>query len=144
MCIVVYIASEIPLPTITSTGPVPAFHVIPLESNDSAVRARFSKPHVYYVGSHEGCGCGFAYGLWEGEPEAKAAASKYSVDRLADYLTVATRSAGNIELYACWDGDQNLEPLHRIELTPASFGGASFAFEERTFALITMSNRGDR
>jgi hypothetical protein len=62
MCMVVYLAADAPLPLISWDAQAPAFHVKALGSRDDPVRARFSKPHVYYVGSHEGCGCGFGYG----------------------------------------------------------------------------------
>lgn len=59
-----------------------------------------------------------------------------SVTRLADYVAAATRSAGALELYACWDGDQAAEPAHRLEMTPGDIGGRAFWFNERTFAVI--------
>jgi len=136
MCMVVYVAADAPLPLISWDPQAPAFHVKALDARDDPVRARFSKPHVYYVGSHEGCGCGFGYGQWDGEKPDDQRAAQASVARLADYVAAATRAAGALELYACWDGDQAAEPAHRLEMTPGDIGGRAFWFNERTFVVI--------
>ena len=62
MCMMIYIASDRPLPLIDWQDEFPAFHVRELREEEMAVRTHFKKPYVYYAGSHEGCGCGFAYG----------------------------------------------------------------------------------
>lgn len=136
MCMVVYLAADAPLPLVSWNPQTPAFHVRALDANADSVRVHFSKRHVYYVGSHEGCGCGFSYGQWEGEKADDVAAARTSVARFAEYLTAATRAAGALELYACWDGDQAAEPAHRLEMRPPQIGGPAFWFEERTFAVI--------
>ena len=66
MCMMVYIASDCLLPTSAWDETRPSFHVRELVERDEPVRRQFSKPHVYYVGSHEGCGCGFQYGQYAG------------------------------------------------------------------------------
>ena len=137
MCLVVYLAADAPLPLVPWDAECPAFHVAPLSPEETAVAARFTKPHVVYAGSHEGCGCGFDYGQWEGEKRDEVAAARASVRALGEYLAAATAAVGPVELYACWGGDQGLEPVGRIALTPADLGGAAFWFEERTLALFS-------
>ena len=136
MCLAVYVASDTPLPLRAWNAEQPAFHVAALTEADGAIRTQFSKPHVVYVGAHEGCGCGFAFGEWEGEEPEEAAAGEASVRALGDYLAAATALGPSVELYACWEGDQALEPLHRRTMTPADFRGPAFWFEKRTFAII--------
>src|SRR4051812_45959015 len=73
MCMVVYIASDYPLPTSSWDEARPRFHVTELSERDEPVRRQFSKPCAYYAGSHEGCGCGFQYGEYPGYQEEAAA-----------------------------------------------------------------------
>jgi hypothetical protein len=60
-CERVYIASDhrLPLAPFQAEGD---FWVGELEiEEDREVRLLFTKPHIYYLGSHGGCGCGFSY-----------------------------------------------------------------------------------
>jgi len=70
----VYIASDHELPLIEWNEDAPAFHVRELHEKEKAVRAQFTLPHIYYVGAHEGCGCGFQVGEYpdnEGDGDMK-------------------------------------------------------------------------
>ena len=106
MCMVLYVAADAPLPLVPWAADAPAFHVTVLPPRAAAVRAHFSKPHVYYLGSHEGCGCGFGYGWWDGEDPESSAQGRESVGRLGAYLAAVTQASGPVELYACWSGDE--------------------------------------
>jgi hypothetical protein len=129
MCLMVYLASDHVLPTSPWDAARPRFHVAELAESHQPVRRRFSKPHVYYVGSHEGCGCGFQYGEYEGEEEdaPKLAASQDSRRRLAEFLSAALQHQPTVELFACWDGDQGSPPEHRVRIRPLDL------IQERTF-----------
>src|SRR5690348_3704867 len=101
MCMAVYVASNSPLPLIQWDKDIPGFHAAELttDENDEKVRTQFSKPYVYYVGAHTGCGCGFAYGQYP-EYEDDGEESRQSVIRLAEYLTNALGENEDIELFA--------------------------------------------
>ncbi|HEY1377446.1 MAG TPA: hypothetical protein VGF55_11670, partial [Gemmataceae bacterium] len=106
MCLVVYVASDDPLPTVAWDGARPGFHVTEVTAADHPVRCRFAKPCVYYAGSHEWCGCGFQYGEYEGYgEEADLPRKRDSRRRLAEFLAVALQHQPEVELFACWDGD---------------------------------------
>lgn len=69
----VWVASARPLSPVAPASPqepdpVSGYHRVEEVAADAAVRARFTLPHVSYVGSHEGCGCGYnSDGLtWQG------------------------------------------------------------------------------
>ncbi len=47
---------------------------------DAPVRAHFTSPHVTYVSSHEGCGCGFNSSRFEWEGFADAAEATALID----------------------------------------------------------------
>ena len=90
MCMAVYFASDYSLPTSAWNQACPRFYVVELAAHDQSVRRQFSKPFVYYAGSHEGCGCGFQYGEYEEfEEDADLADKRDSRRRLVEFLSVA-------------------------------------------------------
>jgi hypothetical protein len=138
MCMAVYIAADAPLPLIPWDETRRTFHVSELSKEDEPVRVQFSKPYVVYAGSHEGCGCGFAYGQYpEHEELEDAAACMESVSRLSGYLQDVISRVGAVEVFACWEGQQGDVPTRRRKVTPAAIGGAAFWFEEREFLTVT-------
>ncbi len=131
-----YVASDKPLPLVTWDKDNPNFNVKELDENSKAVGRQFSKPYVYYLGSHQSCGCGFSYGQYDyGEEEDKAA--RESVRKLSEYLAQAVKVAGPLELYSCWDGDQEDKPEFYESMTSEKIGGEVFWFQERQFIKIT-------
>lgn len=150
MCIVLFVASDRPLPLVAWREDQPAFHVTPVAGPEAAVASQFSQAHVYYIGSHERCACGFAYHEDDyGWPEAKAAAVQ-SVRSLRGYLEAALDEGASLELYTCADGDWTLPPVHRTVLKLDDIGGAAFELAERTLAAVTpgadprhLTERGD-
>jgi len=47
------------------------------------------------------------------------------------YLRAELSRVGTIEVFACWDGDQGLEPVHHRTLTPAALERDDFFFIKR-------------
>ncbi len=138
---ILYLAADQPLSLIPWDDTRPAFHVTELPANRAAVRRQFSRPFVYYAGSHEGCGCGFQYGEYEvddsdAEEWAEAALREDSRKRLVEYLKAALTKVSSVEVYACWDGDEALPQEHRDHgpvdrlLTDRTF------FREREYFLV--------
>jgi hypothetical protein len=136
---VLYLGSEKPLPLIAWDEDKPSFHVTELPEDLNGVRQQFSKPYVYYLGSHQGCGCGFSYGQYENDDEELEA--RECVSRLSKYLSQAVEIAGALELYSCWSGDEEEPPSFQENVTqdeiPTEFGGESFCFQEREFIAVT-------
>ena len=136
MCMTLYVASDKPLPLINWNESNPNFNVTELDESSQSVRKQFSKPHVYYLGSHQCCGCGFNYGQYDyGEEEDKA--SRKSVRRLAEYLSQSVNNAGPLELYSCWSGDEEDELEFHEEWKTKEISGETFWFQERQFIKIT-------
>lgn len=135
MCLVVYAASSVPLPAVPWDPDAPAFHVEPWEDRTKrtklaaweqaaqCVRDHFSRPHVAYVGSCDGCGCAFGFEdppsdgrpaeLMEDEERAEHGA-------LADYLAPLLAAGAEIELYACWSGEEDQPPALVMEASLAT------------------------
>jgi hypothetical protein len=131
MCLAVYVASDVPLPTIPWDEARPAFHV--RDATDgyfcpgNPLRAHSKRPFFYAAGSHDGCGCGFrSYGTyWDDE------AGEYAVETtpdqlaswqaLADYLTDALRHQASVEVFTFCSGDESCPPKSLRRARPADF-----------------------
>ena len=148
MCMVLYIASDRPLPltkqpeypkdcTSSPTWPREAqrFHTATLQPKQEAVRSHFSHPHVSYAGSYEGCGCGFNYGREYPEAEDDAehlTAAHESVAELVRYV----RDSGVREIYSCWFDDETKPTVRERTVTPEMLASPDFVFGEQELLRI--------
>jgi len=143
MCMMVYVASDHPLPTSAWDEARPGFHVEELSKRDEAVRKQFSKPCIYYVGSHEGCGCGFQYGQYEEleQDREESAAVEESRRHLSEFLATALQGQAEVELFACWDGDQAATPEHRGRMSPSDLLRDHAHFREKELLVVSEAAR---
>jgi hypothetical protein len=125
MCMMFYAAADAPLPVIAQTTPPAAFSVEPIVAVDEGVRAQFTKPHVYFLGSHSGCSCGFKYGVGGDDDDF----GRESVAQLSHYLAENVAAAGPIELFACWDGDQAEPATERLTVSVGAISAEGEAFD---------------
>ena len=140
MCMTVFVAAREPLPFIVWNEAEPAFHLQAISDAEESVRARFTKPNVYFLGAHTGCSCGFNYGLREvkgAEDQAEEFASRASVSALRAYLRDAVERQGEVELFSSWEEDWVNEPEQTLRITPDWFSGDSFAMPERVLFRVT-------
>lgn len=133
MCMVVYLASDYALPTSAWDPAHPSFHVNQVGNSDHPVRRQFSKPCVYYAGSHEGCGCGFQYGQYDDDDPS---ANRESRRRLVEFLSVALQHQSAIEVFACWSGDEAVMPEHHGRVRPADLLRDRPFFRERELLVV--------
>jgi hypothetical protein len=136
MCWVLYLASDVQLPTIQWDPEKPAFNVQNIPPSESAVRRQFTRQYIYIVGSHTLCGCGFDRDQANLDHPDELPATEASLRSLRAYLQDTVTIAGELELYSCWDGDQAAEPDHRWVLTPEDLGPTMGWFPDRTYAAI--------
>ncbi|HWE00791.1 MAG TPA: hypothetical protein VG326_00170 [Tepidisphaeraceae bacterium] len=139
---VVYIGSDARLRTWPFDAAKPGFHVTEVSTQDEAVKSQFSKPHVYYAGAFEGCGCGFQYGREYPEVEddreglAAAEACRAGIEA---YIEEALRLQPAVEIYACWSGDEAESPSAKRALDHPLFPNG---FREREFLVVGHSADG--
>ena len=119
MCLALYIAANKPLPIVPWDPEKPAFHVIPLSENVQDVRKLLPYPHIYYVGSHQGCSCAFNY-----EHEFKSALA------LRDYLRKALTVVDEIEGFSYRPGRERLNVLHSVTISPGGVALPEFFFQD--------------
>jgi hypothetical protein len=135
----VYIASPASLRLVPWQEESPAFHVKEARPDDP-VRTHFPWPNVCCAGSHQGCGCGFAYNRLhvasqDAEEEARCRASTAA---LRQYVTEAV-TAGPVHLFACWEGAQASQEQDRVLAMPTALGGESFEFVELRMLVFPLA-----
>ena len=133
MCMMVYVGSESPISLIPWNKDQPALCVERLDEYNHAVVCQFSKPYVYYVGSHEGCGCGFQHSPYEPEEDDDKEEERL-VDRSCQQLRALIErlleTQAVVELFACWAGNEAKEPESQQELAPETLTTSHTAFCE--------------
>ena len=134
MCMTLFAAADAPLPERPEAMPPNPLSVRRINADEEPVRAQFTKPHVYFVGSHTGCSCGFQYGPNVDQDRE----GRESVAQLGAYLVEIVRTIGPVELYACWNGDATNAEDVRESITPARFSRHldEFDLPERWFANV--------
>ena len=149
MCMMVYVASDQPLPTPAWDPNRPAFHAEPLSEEEQATRRWFSKRFAYYVGPHTGCGCGFQcheeVPLGPDTPaDVVANAHKDAAERLearrqlSEYLEEALVGEDSVELLACWAGCEGEVPQHRETIRPRDIVTTRLRFREEGELLLVV------
>jgi hypothetical protein len=139
MCYAIYIASDKPLKTIPWDENDRKLNVNKLDPKDNIIKRIFSKPHIYYIGSHLNCGCGFFYesSLARNCDEKEVAKQvKKSQEELKRYIIRSLGKSKEIELYVTWEGEKEQGPLRTINLKHKDVE-KQFNLEERHFYLIT-------
>jgi hypothetical protein len=118
----------------------PAFYIgIPSQDEIDRVRTKLPHTHIRYLGSHEGCGCGFRSELngylvqREGE-EAQVEAADHAA--LVAYLKALPREGRPAQIFGCWNGDETEAIAHQRECAIEELAAPEFAFRERE--LITL------
>ena len=111
MCLTVCIGSNVPLATREFSEAAPDFNVRTLEPREESVRGVLPFPHVYSLGAHTSCACGFSAEEEEDGPDLRSSRAA-----LASYVAEAAR-LGEVALYVCWNGDAE-PPSESFELAP--------------------------
>ena len=143
MCLSVWVGSSAPIPPVPLADPrvpdpVNGYHAVGDVAPDDPVRARFSLPHVSWVGSHQGCGCGFESGglTWQGfvrvaeaahlvdamlPDEQEEFASEQRSRALLRGVIERALADGAVEVYGCWAGDEALAAQSVEDVEPVWF-----------------------
>lgn len=106
MCLAVYVASDALLPESRWNEQAPAFYLEAVPKSED-VCTHFRYRHVYYAGSHEGCGCGFSKDGRDIEELQRCQANYLA---LASALSNALLNGTRVQLYTCWEGEQTNRP----------------------------------
>lgn len=137
MCWEIYLGSDVELPQVEWEEAAPAFNTQPLSETEERVRIQFLLPHVIYLGSHDGCSCGF-FGEDYDEPEDKNQRSE-DLKRLSKYLSEALEAGAILEMFLCWQGGEIDQQETIKQLTPKDFLSPEFPLKENEFATIVST-----
>ncbi|MBI2481221.1 MAG: hypothetical protein HYV60_22055 [Planctomycetia bacterium] len=140
LCLVLYLASETKLPAIDRDEAAPSFYVNPNDPDASNAGAHFTKPNMAYVGSDNGCGCGFRreHDYMIDDPE-QIASKNDNQKRLYDYVAARLADETTVELYSCWSGDASLPLEHDRTIALSELLADDFAFLERQRTVVTAN-----
>jgi hypothetical protein len=150
MCISLFIGSENELFKIAFNDSSPSFHTSELKEEERLAYNHISFSNILYVGSHEGCGCGFRHALLDNgqwyatEPEeisiSEEQAFKKNHENLYLYINRYLSSSSYVEIYVCWEGDL-VKSLQLVEeITSNDLLNSDFYFKERTLYRIRNSS----
>lgn len=118
----------------------PSFHVVDVPGDVlEAVRQKLPHQHLRYVGSHEGCGCGFRREM-DGVPIIKegdeAVAEAYDHSELVRYLMTLAKQDRHVQIFGCWSGDEGQPIAYQRDCSVQELCGREFMFRE--LEIITL------
>jgi hypothetical protein len=137
VCLAVYITTSVPVAPLPWDAAAPAFHVDGAKV-PSSLRKRFGPTPVYYLGSREGCGCGFLRDGKEGESLVR---SRADLDALTAFISTVAPS----KVFICWWGEQGAKPkqLRDVSLAEARDVGVWADAVESSLTPLLLSVRAD-
>lgn len=157
MCISVYLGSAAPLPAAESFGIDAAqLRIVEAINSPPGVAAFLESRRIYYVCSHEGCGCSFNYLSVDSIRESISAEdsdlleyeitergrNRESLLALQTYLCQVLSSHDRVSMLVTWAGQESRPPMRLDHVSPAYFDGDSFSLPLYTRFEITPEEPG--
>lgn len=135
MCRVYYLGTDGPAPlTPQWSESNPSFHVTAIgDTEAAAVAGKLQQKYRVYIGSRDGCGCGFRTleeAQYSSQPTEERDTTKDHA-ALAAYLAALPPSETPIQIFGCWSGDENLPVVHTRNFRLSDIIDPEFGFQER-------------
>lgn len=140
MCQRLYIASAKPVARVKRSKVAPYLEVWPAGKDEERIRRHFPArefPHLFIAGAHSPCGCGFPEELAGGkrrfrdEPE-----ERHTMARLVELLRPVVSSRPRVQLYLCFIGHEDEEPVGRRSSSLRELQDQNFCF--RDLEIVTV------
>ena len=135
-----YIASEKELPRL---GPWSAGMDLSVEAllsiDDEPVRRQLGAGHLYYLGSDQGCGCGFNAEIDAATGHPHRRQSSRSRTALQAYLTEHLPKSTVVRLFSCWDGDQSLPIEFQDRITTHDLVTSAWRYREHELLELVVT-----
>lgn len=154
MCYMFYIGANHVIPTFETSLQYPEIRVaITNKQIKKQLKDKFDTKYIYFVGSWQGCGCGFSYEEEVTLEETLAhIPDKDTIEharRVRERGVASVQSLSNllaahagvetILLYVTWAGDEHKQVQHRKYVAPSYFGGVEFTSpEEGTMFFVSV------
>ena len=152
MCFVLYLAARVPPPLLPHAKyGCRDVNTKALREYDEPVRAHFTLDQVVYLGSDQGCGCGFrsttdpdpgAAEYFASLPDYDTTSTQPNHDALAARLRQHFAGEEFVELYGCWDGDFSLPERGRFEVSVEDLTAHAFHFVQRGYYRVNLRAPG--
>ena len=113
-----------------------------LAKDDQAVIRQFQMAYVCYMGAHTFCGCGFQsepYRQYDNQSISRTQEEESRL-QLAQYLEQRLRGGAQLQIFACWEGDQERTPEERRTLSPIEISAPDFYFHELELIEVVERN----
>lgn len=136
MCLALYIGTNCDLPLREERS----LSVRPVSEDATEVLALLKTTHVYYLGAHTGCSCGFPSVVAEEPIEYYDGMFEDGDDRSSDLTSVHELLAlvdeilsedGKCTLYPVWSGNESEDPKGEIALLRDQLSEATFVLTEQ-------------
>lgn len=136
-------ASDHPVDTIAWKKGETYLSIYDLTIEDDIVRKHFTKKYLYFLGAHEGCSCGFSRGEFgDLEDDDEQVKNSKSIHELKHFLIRALQKDKSVELYACWEGEQDDDIKFRTTLDPRAIDVDSFCLIQKEFIEVKFMMSG--
>ena len=144
MCMTLYIATSKPMPTISYNEANPCLNTQDIAENETSLISVFTKPHLKYVGSDQGCGCGFRHALLDEnnwlrvQDETEDIIDNDNHQNLVDFIAGNNKGEASIEIFSCWDGDHTELIRHFQAIGINEILNKNFYFKERALYTVQL------
>ncbi len=134
MCFCLYLGSSSNPETVLFQAPSRGVWAGRLRKHDSPVRAKFTLPCVSFLGSDQGCGCGFRHestqdGMIQTQPNHQS---------LVSFLKAHFPSDAFVELYSCMWGEFSQAIATWREIDLAQLAEPAFRFDSRALYRVRL------
>lgn len=134
MCYVVYLGTNKKVIASQWDESKPSFFVEKIPSNElESLKNQFSMKHIYYVGSHTHCGCGFSYDEEFNKEIEDINDSKNDVLKFNELLKEILNTSNECEVFLCWSGDEDEKPECSEIVGPDFFLKGDWVEDKPTF-----------
>jgi hypothetical protein len=144
MCMALYLGSSTDPPIIEFDEKSPSFNTKVLEEKELGLKRHFSLINVIYIGSDEGCGCGFNHALLDDNgwlPVINENQNNAENQRkLFEYINASFYNQEYVEIYGVWNGDPKLKPVINEEIDLELLLHPDFFFKEQGFYKVNIKN----
>lgn len=143
MCLSLYLASNNELPLISYNGNKPGLNTQDIADNELSLKHIFSKSFIKYIGSDQGCGCGFRHSILDQNEwfnvidEDEVEQNNHNHVDLVNFIRNNV-SDNSVEILTCWDGDHDEPILYKETLNLSDLLAEGFFFKERGFYSISV------
>lgn len=137
-----YLATNTAMPSIPYDENNRQFNAEDIVDDEISLANVFSFPNIKFVGSDQGCGCGFRHVLLNGDAWQKSYEEPTTDNRnhehLVDFIIKNNKNETSVQIFACWEGDHEEPIVFRDTVDIQKLLSMDFYFKERGLYTVTL------